>query len=325
MESKQLFWVLSAFLMICTVADCQTETSDIMDHIGADLEHGAFSETGNTWAEMREDFGRKKTLILDMYVQTSRLQKVSRADFERYNSGHVTRACSQYQWEITRPWLYAMAVNFKDLMDFVERAPDMAPGPEKRQRFLSLKHKKEVLEAQDIHGPCGTSRGSERRQPDKQSQAAAQSQPTTVNPNSQPSGDIFAQLQSEQPPEPDYGAVGDSIDLEIDCAGYNLGLFSTCAEETETSFISKVRISPAFRHPTAFKLVCDKNRSDCEPLFNGTTSFRLLRSGDPREYTHPSLISPSKLSGADAIAPHEIYGVVDPNGVLTKWIKDENQ
>ncbi|MFZ0278057.1 MAG: hypothetical protein WA899_02685 [Candidatus Sulfotelmatobacter sp.] len=324
MENKRLFWVLSTFLMICTVADCQTETSDIMEHISADLKHGAFSETGNTWAEMREDFRRKKTLILDMYAQTSRLQKVSRADFERYNSGRVTRACSQYQWEIIRPWAYAMAVNFKDLMDYVERAPDMPPGPEKRQQFLSLKHKEEVLEAQDIHGPCGTSGVSERRPPDKQPQAASQSQPTTVNPNAQPRGDIFDQLQEEQPPEPDYGAVGDFINLEIDCAGYKLGLFSTCAEETETSFISRVRISPAFSHPTAFKVFCAKNRSDCEPLFNGAISFRLLRSGDQREYTHPSLISTSKLSGADAIASHEIYGVIDPNGVLTKWIKDKN-
>ena len=153
--------------MLCGIARCQTETADIMERISSDLKGGAFSVGGDTWVEMRENFRRKRILILDIYAQTSRLQKVSRDDFERYNSGHVTPACSQYQWEVTRPLLYAMAANFKDLMEFVERAPDMPPSPEKREQFLLLKHREEALKAQHIPGPCGTSRSSERLPPDR--------------------------------------------------------------------------------------------------------------------------------------------------------------
>jgi hypothetical protein len=82
MESKRLFWVLSTFLMICTVADCQTETSDIMDHISADLEHGAFSETGNTWAEMRSPLRIIRTNITCGRYRLSRRKQIIEEHFD---------------------------------------------------------------------------------------------------------------------------------------------------------------------------------------------------------------------------------------------------
>ena len=154
------------------------------------------------------------------------------------------------------------------------------------------------------HPSLETAQADQPKQPVAQPapQPAAKPQPTQFS---------WDELQ-EQPPEPDYGAVGNSLDLEIEST-----------KNTPTTYISQVRICPPFTEPRYFQLECDRKRSDCDRLYpGGAITFRLLRPRDSREYQNYAASLISKKSTSPDMPPHEIYGLIDSEGVLTKWIAE---
>jgi|GEM_PF-6272347 len=155
------------------------------------------------------------------------------------------------------------------------------------------------------HPSLETAQDDQPKQPVAQpaSQPAVKPQPETFS---------WHELFPEQPPEPDYGAVGDELSLQIEST-----------KKTPTTYISQVRISPPFTEPRYFQLECDRKRSDCHWLDpGGAERFRLLRPSDSREYKNYAASLISKESTRGDIPQHKIYGLIDSEGVLTKWVAE---
>ena len=118
----------------------------------------------------------------------------------------------------------------------------------------------------------------------------------------------------------DYGGFGIGKMLEI-----------TETKETATTYISTARAITNTGEVLQFQLECEKNRKDCASIDpkGRTELFLLLQRTDPRAYAkigtslgNISLISDNNLSRSSLAPNHEIYALIDSQGVSTKWLTD---
>jgi hypothetical protein len=118
----------------------------------------------------------------------------------------------------------------------------------------------------------------------------------------------------------DYGGFGIGRMLEI-----------TETKETATTYISTARAIAYTGEVLQFQLECEKNREDCASIDpkGRTELFLLLQRTDPHAYAkigtslgNISLISDNNLSRSSLAPNHEIYALVDSQGVSTKWLTE---
>ena len=104
----------------------------------------------------------------------------------------------------------------------------------------------------------------------------------------------------------------------------------TETKETATTYISTARAITNTGEVLQFQLECEKNREDCASIDpKGTELFLLLQTTDPRAYAkigtslgNISLISSNNLSRSSLAPNHEIYALVDSQGVSAQWLTE---